>query len=290
MKILKDDPTSRLILYFHGAAGTLGSGSRPQSYRALSAAMPNLHVLAIDYRGFGLSTEWPSEDGSLMDAPTLFVFATETLGIPAERIILFGQFLGTAVALSLSHKLALGSSPTLFAGMVLVAPMVDIETSTRTYKIAGVVPLLSPMAFYPPLLSFFNTLIISKWSSRDKIAELIGHLDSMEPADPGNRYAITLLHAEDDWDMPWIHSDMLFSCAARTMWNKKTVTEEGSQKEKTKRKTSLGAGGWEVEWRGRNGIVREQIVKYGLHDRITSYPTVSLAVARVFEDARIGGS
>ena len=51
---------------------------------------------------------------------------------------------------------------------------------------------------------------------------------------------------------------------------------------KDQRKSELGAGGWEVEWKGRGGILREQIAKHGLHDRIMSYPIVSLAVARAF--------
>jgi len=37
-----------------------------------------------------------------------------------------------------------------------------------------------------------------------------------------------------------------------------------------------------MEWKGRGGVIREQIVKHGLHDRIMSYPIVSLAVARAF--------
>lgn len=64
-KLLNEDPTAQLVVYLHGAAGTLGSGWRPQSYRALSAASTNVHVLVIDYRGFGTSTGWPSEAGLL---------------------------------------------------------------------------------------------------------------------------------------------------------------------------------------------------------------------------------
>ena len=52
--------------------------------------------------------------------------------------------------------------------------------------------------------------------------------------------------------------------------------------EKEKQKFALGAGGWEMGWRGKAGVIREQIVKHGLHDRIMSYPIVSLAVARAF--------
>jgi abhydrolase domain-containing protein 12 len=60
------------------------------------------------------------------------------------------------------------------------------------------------------------------------------------------------------------------------------MTYEDFEKIKDKQKTPLGAGGWEMEWRGKGGVVREEIVKHGLHDRIMSYPVVSLAVSRAF--------
>lgn len=39
-----------------------------------------------------------------------------------------------------------------------------------------------------------------------------------------------------------------------------------------------------VEWKTKNGVIREEILKYGLHDVIMGNPTVSLAVMRMFED------
>lgn len=285
-KLLKDDPTAQLVIYFHGAAGTLASGWRPQSYRALSAAAPNVHVLAIDYRGFGSSTGWPSEAGMLTDARTLADFAMNTAGIPPERIVVFAQSLGTAVALSLAHELALQTQPTLFAGLVLVAPLADIETSTRTYKIAGTIPLISPMGVYPPLLALLDEFIISKWPSKDRLSTMIRHLNDVKLNGlPEKKYDITLIHAQDDWDMPWLHSEILFWHAFNTMQEPTTTPLTLIEVEKVKegKKVDLGAGGWEIEWRGVGGVVREQICKYGLHDQVMSYPVVSLAVSRAFE-------
>jgi len=281
-KLLKDDPTAHLVIYFHGAAGTLGSGWRPQSYRALSAAARNVHILAIDYRGFGSSTGWPSEAGLLTDALTLANFAIDTAGITPDRIVVFAQSIGTAVALSLTHTLALRSPPILFAGTVLVAPMADVETTTATYKIAGTIPLISPLSVYPPLLAFLNTFIVPKWPSKDKISTLIRHLDAIKLEHLHTKYDITLIHAEDDWDMPWMHSEILFWHAVNGMRDvAEALTREDLEAEKEKRKVPLGAGGWEIEWNGAGGVVREQIVKFGLHDRIMSYPVVS-TVARAF--------
>ncbi|KAG7152440.1 Protein ABHD12B like protein [Verticillium longisporum] len=82
-ELLRDDPDARLVIYLHGAAGTLGSGWRPASYRAIYAASPsNIHTVAIDYRGFGASTGTPSEEGLLTDALTLVNWALKEARIP----------------------------------------------------------------------------------------------------------------------------------------------------------------------------------------------------------------
>lgn len=282
-KLLKEDPKAQLVIYFHGAAGTLGSGWRPQSYRAISAAASNVHILAIDYRGFGTSTGWPSEAGMLTDALTLAHFAMDTAGIPPERIVIFAQSLGTAVAISLSHHLALQSPPTLFAGMVLVAPFADAELLTETYRIAGTIPLLSPVAYFPKALAFFHKFLRSKWPSKDKLAAMIRHCEGLKLTARRRKFDVTIIHAEDDYDIPWVHSDMVF-------WHAVNATRDGGaslsfeelEVEKEKRKVALGAGGWELEWLAKSGIVREEIVKHGLHDRIMSYPVVSLAIVRAF--------
>ncbi|KIW30952.1 uncharacterized protein PV07_02640 [Cladophialophora immunda] len=282
-KLLRDDPTARLVIYLHGAAGTLGSGWRPQSYRALSAAAPNVHILAIDYRGFGSSTGWPSEAGLLTDALTLAEFAMKTAGIPPERIVVFGQSLGTAVSISLTHYLGLQSPPILFAGIVLIAPFANVELLTQTYSIAGTIPLLAPVAHWSRALAWFNSFITTKWPSKDKLAELIRRLEALKLSERKTRYDITIIHAQDDYDIPWTHSDIVFWHAVNATRQPETsLSFEDLEDEKARRKSDLGAGGWEVEWRGEAGVVREQIVKHGLHDRIMSYPVVSLAVARAF--------
>ncbi|KAL6243637.1 hypothetical protein RBB50_009630 [Rhinocladiella similis] len=282
-KLLRDDPTSQLVIYLHGAAGTLGSGWRPQSYRALSASAQNVHIIAIDYRGFGTSTGWPSEAGLLTDALTLANFALETAGIPSERIVIFGQSLGTAVSVALAHHLALQSPPVLFAGIVLVAPLADVELLTRTYRVAGTIPLLGPVARIPYALPFFNKFIVTKWPSKDKLSAFIQHCDSAKLGNRQKKYDITLIHAQDDYDIPWVHSEILFWHAVNAMrYPNSNLSFDELEDIKATKRSELGAGGWEVDWRGKGGITREQVVKHGLHDRIMSYPIVSLAVARAF--------
>ncbi len=179
-KLLKDDPMAQLVLCFHGAGATLGSGWRPQSYRALSANAQNVHVLAFDYGGFGSSTGWPSEEGLLTDALALVDFALRIAAVPPELTVVFAQSLGTAVGLSLAHHPALQSPSILSTGIVLVAPFAIAELLAQTYSIASVIPLPAPVARWPTALAWFQSFIRCKWPSKDKLVSLIRHVDHVE--------------------------------------------------------------------------------------------------------------
>ena len=288
-ELLRDDPRALLVLYLHGAAGTLGSGWRPPSYRALYAGAPDrVHTIAIDYRGFGQSTGTPSEKGLLTDALTLADWAMNVAGIPPSRIVLFGQSIGTAVSLSLAHHLAIvAQKPVFFAGIVLVAPFTNATSLSATYRLAGTVPILSPIASSPFLFDYFSKLIVDKWSSKDRISELVQYCENFHPGrgkhEQETKYHITIIHAEDDYDIPWTHSEQLFFHAVNATTTS-GITYEELEKEKQDTKTNLGAGGWSVERRARKGIIREEIIKHGLHDVIMSYPVVSMAVLRAFQN------
>ncbi|KAH8904137.1 alpha/beta-hydrolase [Coniochaeta sp. PMI_546] len=279
-QLLRDDPDSLLVLYFHGAAGTLGSGWRPPSYRAMSAASPDkIHIIAIDYRGFGSSSGSPSEEGLLVDATTLADFALNTIDIPPSRIVIFGQSLGTAVGISLAHRMATMPEPTLFAGMVLVAPFADVELLTATYRLAGTIPILDPVARFPKLLTLLNSFIISKWASKDRLADFVRHVEHLPQKTVA--YHITIIHAEDDYDIPWVHSEKVFWHAVNATTTTGTSLAD-LERYRSQSGQSLGAGGRIVEWKTDRGLIREEITKYGLHDRIMSYPVVSRAIARAF--------
>ncbi|KAK0722687.1 abhydrolase domain-containing protein [Lasiosphaeria miniovina] len=293
-RLLRNDPDSLLVLYLHGAGGTLGSGWRPASYRAMSAASPrHIHTLAIDYRGFGASTGRPSEAGLLADALALARFAMHAAGIPPDRIVVFGHSLGTAVATALAHRLAHAApsaisndkveglddeSPVFLAGMVLVAPFTSVEQLTATYRLAGVVPLLGPVAYYfPRAMAFLHACIRDKWPSADRLAEFIRAAKAQHLIDRP-RYHVTMIHAQDDYDIPWTHAAAMFRHAANAMSDDMAPGELDEFR-----------SGDVVEWRAPAGVLRAVAPRFGLHDRIMAYPVVSLAVLRAFESADHGG-
>lgn len=279
-ELLRGDPESLLVLYLHGAGGTLGSGHRPASYRAASAGAPDrIHIVAIDYRGFGLSTGAPSEDGLLTDATTLVNWAMSQ-GIPPHRIIIWGQSLGTAVATSLVHHMALRHEPVLFSGLVLVAPFADVPSLTATYRVAGRIPLLGPVARFPLVFDFLNTFILDKWPTKERLAGFVRRCEAL-PVD-SKTYHISMIHAEDDLAIPWHHSEQLFWHAVNASLPSRGISFQELGKHKEATRVHADAGGWSVTHESTKGIVTEHITQYGVHDKIMGYPVVSLAVLKAF--------
>jgi abhydrolase domain-containing protein 12 len=287
-KLLRDAPDARLVIYLHGTAGCMASGVRPDVYRALYSAAPDkIHIVTIDYRGYGLSSGTPSEEGLLLDAIALAAWAVNVAGIPTSRTVLFAQSLGTAVAISLMDKLRDQSSTLSFAGTILVAPFSDVSTLTATYRIGGFIPVLSPLGLFPPLLAFFNGFLESTWRSKDRIASFVKRSESEGSI---SNYHITLIHAQDDTTIPYIHTEVLFWHAVNA-----TVPTGISYKElerkKAMKRIDVGAGGWAVEWSTKKGLIREELLKYGSHDKVGAYPSIAMAVFRAFQntDPAFGG-
>ncbi|KAH6880371.1 Alpha/Beta hydrolase protein [Thelonectria olida] len=275
-RLLKENPNARLVLYFHGTSGTMASGWRPDSYRALYSADPvNTHVLSFDYRGYGKSSGSPSELGVITDALTVADWAINTAGIPPERIVIFGQSLGSAVAIALVNELAQQQPPIHFAGLVVTATFADVAQLTATYRIGGLIPVLSPVAKVKPLFNFFARQLTSKWDNLHRLGEFVK---------AAKRYDITLLHAEDDTDIPMLHSVKLYREAVRVAEGvKDEASIDGALLEKIDEAgETRGEGGSITVWPTKKGNIRLEILKYGVHDKIMSYPATGLAISRAF--------
>ncbi len=92
-----------LVLYFQGNAE--GLAARAGRFAWMIADGDGL--LALNYRGYGGSTGKPSEDGLIRDATAAYDFARARY--PAKRIVLFGESLGTAVAVALAAGHEIGA-------------------------------------------------------------------------------------------------------------------------------------------------------------------------------------
>ncbi len=85
-----------VVLYFQGNGGAIRH--RVHVFDKLRAR--GLGLVALSYRGYGGSSGSPSEEGLIADARAAYDFAAARY--PAERIVLWGESLGSAVAVALA--------------------------------------------------------------------------------------------------------------------------------------------------------------------------------------------
>jgi fermentation-respiration switch protein FrsA (DUF1100 family) len=83
-------------------------------------------VLLVDYRGYGGNPGSPSEDGLARDIEAARTFLVEQAGIPAERLLYYGESLGAAVVTALAAK----HPP---AGLILRSPFTDLPAAGREH-------------------------------------------------------------------------------------------------------------------------------------------------------------
>ncbi|HET8973479.1 MAG TPA: alpha/beta hydrolase [Pseudolabrys sp.] len=98
-----------VVIYFQGNAGALNL--RTDRFRWLTG--DGFGLIALSYRGYGGSTGKPTEAGMLLDAAAAYDFAAARY--PAGRIVLWGESLGTGVAIALAAERQTG-------GIILDSP------------------------------------------------------------------------------------------------------------------------------------------------------------------------
>jgi len=168
----KDAGATRAVLVSHGNAGSIeGRIELAQTFLELGWS-----VLLYDYRGYGKSSGTPDEDGTYRDAEAAYAELTVATGIPAERLVLYGESLGAAITLELArrHPCAAVISESAFTSLP------DIG--------AGVYPFL-PVRY----LSRFH------YDNLAKVAEL--------------GVPLLILHSPTDELVPFAHAERLFAAA-----------------------------------------------------------------------------
>lgn len=156
-----------VLLYFHGNGGSIAG--RAARFARLTADGTGL--VALSYRGYGGSSGSPSEAGLMEDAMTAYRFAVSNYS--AQRIVLWGESLGTGVAVALAEK-----NPV--AKIVLEAPF------TSTADIAASVYPIVPVRW----------LMKDQFRSDEKIASV--------------KAPILVLHGERDAVVPIRFGEQLF--------------------------------------------------------------------------------
>ena len=117
----KKNEKFKTLLFFHGNAGSLEN----RIYKLNDLSKLDLNYLIVAYRGFSGNKGSPSEQGLYKDARAAKYWLNLN-NISDQNIIVYGESLGTAVAIDLAkdHK---------FAGIILESPFTSMLKLSRKY-------------------------------------------------------------------------------------------------------------------------------------------------------------
>lgn len=180
---------SSIVLYLHGNTGTRASGHRVRLYKYLSGAQGH-HVIAFDYRGFGNSQCYPSEDGMMEDA--LLIWKWLKARAPQANIYIWGHSLGSGAATHLAQTLS--AMQDIPAGLVLDAPFTNLVEAGRSH------PLSLP---YWPVMPLFSYLTFESFKERFPSSERIHDITC----------PILILHGHKDRTIPFHLGKKLYDIA-----------------------------------------------------------------------------
>ncbi|KIY63308.1 alpha/beta-hydrolase [Cylindrobasidium torrendii FP15055 ss-10] len=181
------------ILFLHGNAATRAYSARVQHYSAFTSRL-HANVLAIDYRGFAESTGQPSEEGLILDARAAWDWLIEQ-GAKGTDILIVGHSLGTGVSANLAAQLS--DENIAYRGVVLMSPFSSISELLKTYNIFGLIPLMKPLHMIPYAANAITWALAHKFDTLSAVPRIKGE--------------VMIVHAENDWDIPYEHSEVLFN-------------------------------------------------------------------------------
>ena len=104
------------ILFSHGNAEDLGHILH--YFDCIGDAIP-ANIFAYDYTGYGCSSGLPSEEDIYADIEAAYQYLRDVVGIPWDRIVLFGRSMGTAASVHLGTL-------TPVRGLILQCPMLSV--------------------------------------------------------------------------------------------------------------------------------------------------------------------
>ncbi len=215
-------------------------------------------------------------------------------GIPANRIVLLGQSLGTAVTSGVAEHFA--HEGVDFAGVILVSGFSSLPSMLSHYAIAGYIPVLLPLRGWPWLLKMVTGRIVDKWSSADRLRAAVQAVKQRS-----GRLRLSLVHAKNDWDIPCGEDDIIFAAAVMgTVESEAGLDSETLAADKEQRTVHRGQDAFVATWEDGNVVIRQELFPYGGksslahddfvldltcigHNDIMMYAPVTLAVLRSFD-------
>jgi fermentation-respiration switch protein FrsA (DUF1100 family) len=123
---LAPQPGRPVVLYLHGNAGTIAD----RAYKARFFAGQGLGVMLAEYRGYGGNPGRPTESGLYADAHANLAWLADQ-GHGPEDIVLYGESLGTGVAVQAALDLARSDTPA--RALVLEAPFTTMADAAGVH-------------------------------------------------------------------------------------------------------------------------------------------------------------
>ncbi|MBL1148506.1 MAG: alpha/beta hydrolase [Proteobacteria bacterium] len=162
-----------VLVFFHGNAGHLGyrAGKAQTLQRAAGTGM-----LMLSYRGYAGNPGKPTEQGFYKDGRAAMHFLQDELHIPPEKIFIYGESIGTGVAVQMATEFKA-------AGLILEAPF------------TGAASVAKSIYFMIPI----DLLLKDRYDNIDKI----GHLDM----------PLLIIHGTDDNIVPQTEGGRLYNAA-----------------------------------------------------------------------------
>jgi len=170
------DEDAPVILYFQGNAGTVAD----RDFKASPLAAAGYGVWLTGYRGFGGNPGAPDEQGLYADARAA-IKALAADGVTPERVVLYGESLGSGVATQMAYELAQAGTPA--KGLILEAPFMSMESAAQD------------VYFYVP----------AKWLVRDRYDNLAKIASVQTP--------LMIMHGDADRVIQQRHGKQLFATA-----------------------------------------------------------------------------
>lgn len=170
-------PSARFVaLYLHSNAEDLG---RCYGFCSMIRTQFQVHVLAVEYPGYGLCPGQPEEDTVTENANVAFRFIHETLNWPLDGILIFGRSIGTGPAIAIAEK-------NQVYGVVAVSPFLSVQSLCRD--------VVGPLARF----------VADRFPNMDRV--------------PLIRSMLLVVHGKKDTVVPVSHGQQLYaSCRSRKM-------------------------------------------------------------------------
>lgn len=168
---------SLLVIYFPG--NSLNRHERVADLKEVARC--GFDVLIFDYRGFGDSTGSPSEAALSADARRIWRYATDELAYEQRNIVVFGESVGGAVALSLWGDDV--SHPPEPAALILNSTFASLPQTVSWHY-----------PYFP-----FQFLLLDRWPSIGRISRVT--------------VPVTIFHGTDDQFVPVAHAGELSEAA-----------------------------------------------------------------------------